>query len=453
MKPKATPGQQAGPSKRQLSRWEKEWKRRRILAVVVALVIVAVVGVLVYGYYDTHYKPWHQPIVKVNGQVFDMRYYVKTLRFYKALSGAEQQDTSQDVQLAQYLVEIIQGNELVRQKAEDFDIDVNDITEAEIEEEIKSQFSFDPDGEVTLDEFNQYVEDFLELRSISRSDFEKLYIKPIILQNKLLEAMGNNEYPRDEPHKYVQVKAILLGTKEDAWEARDIWDEGIEQLVEDYSVSEYYPKDSVEWLPLGIEKSATFEDYAFDEESVGSGVSEPIHDTTYSTKGGYWLVEVLETSGDGDSKELHIQGILLDSNEMVNKVKSEIVGGGDFAELAKEYSLHSASKDNGGDMGLLDQSSVESQFGADNLDNILALEPGKLSEPLPAETSKQSGYWVIEVLDTAERELTDNDWKTLSQDAFNNWFTQESASGKEEGRIKDYILNNNERILWALDHI
>ena len=48
----------------------------------------------------------------------------------------------------------------------------------------------------------------------------------------------------------------------------------LSQLVEDYSVSQYYPKDSVEWLPQGIEKSATFEDYAFDKESVGSVVSE-----------------------------------------------------------------------------------------------------------------------------------------------------------------------------------
>ena len=93
--------------------------------------------------YDNRIKPWHQPIVKVNDRVFDMNYFVKMLRLY----GAGQQNTSQDLQLAQYLVEIIQGNELVRQKAEEFDIDVNDITDAEIEEEIQNQFGFDPDNE------------------------------------------------------------------------------------------------------------------------------------------------------------------------------------------------------------------------------------------------------------------------------------------------------------------
>ena len=102
-------------------------------------------------------------VVKVNGRVFDMDYFVKMLRLYGA-----GQDPSQDYYLAQYAINTIESNELVRQTAEKYGIYAKDITDEEIEEEIKTQFGFDPDNE-SDEEFHQRVEEILDQADVSKS--------------------------------------------------------------------------------------------------------------------------------------------------------------------------------------------------------------------------------------------------------------------------------------------
>jgi len=525
--------------KRRPSRWEREKKRRRILEVIIVVAIIGVVAsgiVVAYGHYI---KPWHQPIVRVNDKVFDMDYFVKMLRLYGA-----GQNPYQDVELArQVATELIPRYELRRQAAEKFDIEVS---EDEIEEQVRSYFGFDPANESEKD-FDQRVEEALKESGLSIVDFEQMFIEPMLLETKLREYIGNREYPEDEEYEHVQVQAMLLGTEEEALEVRSKWeDTGFDHLINATASSRYYPDDSLEWLPQGIESSA-FDDFAFGEGSENIDISAPIFDTTYYTKGGYWLVMVLEERGEGDEKELHIQGILLDSNTKANEARDRIEAGEDFAEIAEEYSLHSGSKDNGGDMGwlsledvksrfgadildlelnslsepisqvywlvkvleergegdeaelhiqgiLLDSNvktseakdrieageefaeiaeeyslhadskdnggdmgwlsleDVESRFGASNLDGILDLELNSLSEPIsPIIISKQSGYWLIEVLNKEDRTLSEEHRDILTSKAFNDWFEEEKKKAEEEGRIKSYL--DNDKILWALEHI
>ena len=434
--------------KRQLSRWEKERKRRHILEIVIVVVIVAVVGLISYGYYATRIKPWHQPIVKVNEKVYDMGYFVKMLRLQQLFGYSWGQNLSQDIEFTSYIVDGIRDNELMRQAAEEFAIT---ITDDEIEEEFRSQAGYDPENE-TLDELNQRVEEVLKDAGLSLADFKQLTIEPALLRSELEEAIGNEEYPEDEEYEHVQVRAVLLGTEEEAEEIKGKWDEGIDQLVEDYSPNYYYPKDSVEWIPRDIESSA-FEDYVFNEGSVDSGVSEPIRDTTYSTTGGYWLVMVLEKDGEGEEETIHIQGILLDSEEEAEEIAGEF-NGENFAELAEEYSLHSSSKGNGGDMDWLSLDDIESQFGEDNLDVIQALALETLSDPVYYEDiSKQSGYWVIEVLEKGDRELIEDHRNIFTSQAFSEWLDGERNS--EENEIVNYLDDEKgyERILWAIEHV
>ena len=513
--------------KRRPSRWERERKRRRILEIIILLVIVGVVAggiVVAYGHYI---KPWHQPIVRVNDRVFDMNYFVKMLRLWGA-----GQDPYQDVGLAQSVVEVIQYHELMRQAARNFEIEVS---EDEIEEKVKSYLGFDPNNE-SEKEFNQRVEEALKEAGLSRADFEEMFVEPMVLEGKLREHIGYQKYPQDGTPQHVQVRALLLRTKEEAWEARERWagywliriigerGEGDEkemhvegilldseekaeevankfdgqnftqlaekyslhtasrenggdmgwlslddvesrfgadalelaindlsepvpiQLVEEYSPSRYYPQDSEEWLPQDIE-SSVFDDFIFGEGSEDIGISEPILDTTYWTNGGYWLIKILDKRGEGE-EEMHLQGILLDSKEKADFLfRSFPLIQENFAQLAKEYSLHSASRENGGDMGWLSLDDVESRFGQD----VLELPLNTLSEPIYEEISKQSGYWLIEVLDKDMRALSEEHRNLLGSEAFNDWREEEERKAEEEGRIESYL--DYEKIFWALEHI
>jgi parvulin-like peptidyl-prolyl isomerase len=526
-KPKVEGSSRRVEPKRRPSRWEREKKRRLILEIIILVVIVGVVAAGIVVAYGQYIKPWHQPIVRVNDRVFDMDYFVKMLRLWGVGSDF--------IQSAQSAVEIIQYHELMRQAAEEFGIP--EVSDDEIKEKVESYLGFDPNSE-TEEEFNQRVDEALKGVGLSRTDFEQMLIEPMLLEIKLREYMGYQKYPQDETPQHVQVQALLLGTKEEAWEARERWDgywlirvleergegddeemhveailldseekaeevadefngdnfaqlakkyslhsssaknggdlgwlsaEDVEsrfgadalelelntlsepipiQLVAEYSPSRYYPtKDSIEWLPQGIE-SSVFDDFAFGEGSEDIGISEPICDTTYWTKGGYWLISVLEERGEGEEKELHLQGILLDSKEKADFLfRSFLLIQDNFAQLAEEYSLHSSSGKNGGDMGWLSVEDVESRFGAD----ILELPLNRLSEPVYEDISKQSGYWVIEVLAREDRELSKEHRDSLSSQAFSDWREEEENRAKEEGWIESYL--DYEKIFWAWEHI
>jgi parvulin-like peptidyl-prolyl isomerase len=212
-------------------------------------------------------------------------------------------------------------------------------------------------------------------------------------------------------------------------------------------ISQNYPDDPVEWLPQGIENSSVFEDYVFGDNVEGI-VSDPINDTTYYTQGGYWLIMVLDSREGEEGEELHLQGILLDSEQTANEVKADLEEE-DFATLAEEFSLHSSSKSSGGDMDWISIDEVESRFG----EEALELEQDEVSEPIYEDISKKSGYWVIEVLEVGDRELIEENREQLIDDAFTDLLEEERNS--EENDIVNHLddEDGSEKLIWALEHI
>jgi len=505
--------------KRQLSKWEKESRRRRIIGIIISVVIV---GVLISGgivAYVELIRPWHQPIVKVNDKTYDMDYFIKMLRVQRTVlefRGYDMSQISEETQ-GQYVVGIIQTNELVRQKAEELSkesgVDITDITDEEINEKFLSWFGFDPDGEVSPEDYNEMINNSLENRDVSRGDFEKLEIIPIILSEKVREAMGNEKYPVAAKYDHVKVKAVLLGTEEEAEEVRRIWDGNFNHIIKEYSPSRYYPEDGywywlvmvtelpeddedceegdlyinamllatekkaeeviaefngnnfaelaekysldssaadggvmgcfssdeieekfgdleaiqelglntlsepisqnypddpVEWLPKGIEGSTVFDNYAFYDGLSQDEISTPIETTD-----GYWLVMVTEGDAEGEEGELYIKAILLDSEEKAEELKTQIEDGGDFAALAQENSLDSSAA-NGGDMGWMSQVDIESKFGAEGLAIVNGNVGSGVSEPKRDTTYTTSGgYWLVMVYKPEEEEEQEGEGKYI----------------------------------------
>jgi peptidyl-prolyl cis-trans isomerase C len=59
----------------------------------------------------------------------------------------------------------------------------------------------------------------------------------------------------------------------------------------------------------------------------------------------------------------HLRHIVLPSEDDANQVIQQARGGADFAALAKQFSLDEATRDNGGDLGMLAQRQLEPVFG------------------------------------------------------------------------------------------
>jgi parvulin-like peptidyl-prolyl isomerase len=104
-------------AKKRPPRWQRDQNISRFLWIVIPLVIALIVVLVGYWGYDTYVAPWSRAVAQVNGTTFDMNYLVKMVRFYRATTGG-------DVDVEQ-VAQVIEENELIRQKAASLGISVS----------------------------------------------------------------------------------------------------------------------------------------------------------------------------------------------------------------------------------------------------------------------------------------------------------------------------------------
>jgi hypothetical protein len=292
-KPKAEEPRRKPSPKVKRSRAEVEKRRRFIVEVVIVITILAAVGLVGYGYYDTQIKPWHQNIVRVNDEAFNMRYYVKMLRLWGVGSSG---NWSQDIELAQSVATVMIDYELLRQAAASPEFSIK-LTDEEVGDRLRAYSGFDGNTE-SIEDFNARLQAILRQYGLSWSDLEDMLIKPMLIQEKLRQIMGERDYASGVPVEYVRVQAMLVTGSDNATAAREEWlsGEDFDQLLKDFSPSKSYGKLSNgvqgEWMPRGMGESS-LEAFAFGD---GSGekfglISDPIEDS--EQEGKFWLVRVL----------------------------------------------------------------------------------------------------------------------------------------------------------------
>lgn len=91
------------------------------------------------------------------------------------------------------------------------------------------------------------------------------------------------------------------------------------------------------------------------------------------------------------AEEYRASHILVDTEEAAQQIITDLEGGADFAELAKEKSTGPSGK-NGGDLGWFGSGVMVPAFEA----AVIALEPGAVSDPVQT----QFGFHVIKLVET-----------------------------------------------------
>lgn len=309
-------------TKRQLARWQRERRRRRITILIGALVIAAVVGIIVYGVYATREGPPQKLLSTVNGTPIERSDYVNALRMYS-------------VSVPEMALLILEDNELLRQGAQALGIGV--IDDEETTEQIKA--SLFPDAEeVSEDEFQESYEQLLDRVGLSDADF-RVFIEADILRTQLL--------------------SYMMGQLPEA------------------------------------------------------------------------------------ALQVHVQGILVATEEEAQDVVGRLGGGEDFADVALEVSIDQASKESGGDLGWFPEGIKVKEFD----DVAFGLEPGTLSEPF----STSQGYWVIEVLEKEnDRPLAEDVRQQLGSTAFRDWLQNQ----REQKVEREVDANELEEVYeWAMAKI
>lgn len=122
-------------------------------------------------------------------------------------------------------------------------------------------------------------------------------------------------------------------------------------------------------------------------------------------------------------EEVKARHILVEDEESAREVKEKIDKGGDFEELAKEYSTDTGTKDKGGDLGYFGKGKMVKEFE----DAAFSLDIGEVSEPVKSEY----GFHIIKVEDRKEakeanyeeskEEIREKIFEQKYPEAYNNW--------------------------------
>ncbi len=395
-------------TKRQLSRWQRQKKRQRLIIGSGIFVVVAAVVTVVAGWYITQYRPLHETVVTVNDTSFNMNYYVNMLKVNYTYG------------LTDDLVRLVEQNELIRQEALKLDISVSN---DEVDQELKR---IDP----------PLSKDYIDL------------LRAEMLVIKLLDEYFEHQVPLSAEQRHIL--AMFLESESQAIEVMARLEAGgdFAELAGELSLESisqtkngdlgWHPEDVLPYLLY----TSIPADYAFDAQ-VGV-LSQPIYDEEKTKSVGYWLIKVLERKEGLD--EVHVQAILLSNEAQAQGVRARLGAGEDFAALAEELSQHEGSRENGGDMGGSTQGTMSPAFDEFAFNYEVELET--VSEPIRDDTVVTTGgYWLIKLLDTDDnRKIEDDDRNLLKAKALDEWVT--SLWDDPENKVESYL--DEDKMSWAI---
>jgi foldase protein PrsA len=138
------------------------------------------------------------------------------------------------------------------------------------------------------------------------------------------------------------------------------------------------------------------------------------------------------------AEQVQASHILVADEATATEVKSKLDAGGDFSELAKEYSTDTTTVESGGDLGYFSSGDMVAEFE----EVAFALDVNEISNPVKTEY----GYHIIKVVDHQEaKEANFEDSKAEIKDTLmNDKMSTEYTTWLEELKEEYEITNNLE---------
>jgi parvulin-like peptidyl-prolyl isomerase len=404
-------------SKQQLSHREKQEKKQRLISIIGLFIIVTVVVVMGVGWFITSYQPMHKAAIRVNNATFNMDYYINMIAY--RLRGNPPQYASY---LTDLVAEDIVQNELIKENAAKLGYTVSD---EEISKALKGQNL--PVSRVSKDTMRTRL-----LNEKMAAEYFDSKVPTTADQRHLLAIFLEGEFQATTIRNRIQAGESFS----DLAAQFSLQDES-KQLKGDFG---YHPLD----IFINSYDVKIPADWAFANDA--GALSLPLYDANISKNVSYWLIRVVGRDVDNEG-DAHIQTILLGSLEDADKVRTRLLAGEDFATVAKEVSLISGAKENGGDLGPIEPGKMHAVFDAFAFD---LKEPlNTISPPIrDIEQSTQGGYWLVKVQEKeANRTISATDREQLKQKAFGDWVAELMLD--PANKIDDTYLDENRKALAA----
>jgi foldase protein PrsA len=147
--------------------------------------------------------------------------------------------------------------------------------------------------------------------------------------------------------------------------------------------------------------------------------------------------EYFEANKDSfaQAEQVEASHILVDDEETAKEVKDKLDNGGDFSELAKEYSTDTSNAESGGELGFFAKGEMVAEFEEKAFD----MKAGEISEPVKTEF----GYHIIKVTDKkdAKEAVLDDHKEEIKDILFDQALQTEYGTWLEEQK-EEYTIDN-----------
>ncbi|RBP00825.1 peptidylprolyl isomerase [Rossellomorea aquimaris] len=152
------------------------------------------------------------------------------------------------------------------------------------------------------------------------------------------------------------------------------------------------------------------------------------------------IKEYFEANKDTFAQEEQVEAshILVEDEKTAQEVKKKLDDGGDFAELAKEYSTDTSNAESGGELGFFAKGEMVTEFD----EKAFAMKKGEISEPVKTEF----GYHIIKVtgkkdakeavLADRKEEIKDILFDQALQTEYGTWIQKKKEDYKIENLLK-----------------
>jgi foldase protein PrsA len=125
---------------------------------------------------------------------------------------------------------------------------------------------------------------------------------------------------------------------------------------------------------------------------------------------------------DREVEQVHARHILVEDEETGKEVLARLNEGEDWAALAQEYSQDTSNKDNAGDLDWFARGMMVPPFE----EVAFTLEPEETSDLVQTDF----GYHIIQVLEKGMKELDEQTYSMMQQQAFQEWFDEQRAAAE-----------------------
>jgi parvulin-like peptidyl-prolyl isomerase len=296
------------PTAGERAKWQKHKRRQHLIFIMGVLVILAVLVLLGFGYYDRVYQPdheeankLHKTVVQVNEAKFSVEYVIDVMSFLN--KQQQQQDTLQSYTIDD-IAQKIEYDELLQQAAPELGISVS---EDEVLAKLKSEMlPEDAPEDLTDAQFLKYYRAVLKAEHISDKEFRSLVISDM-LRTKLLDYL-KAQVPKSAEQVHVQGVLVEKSMATEVADRLVFTGDSLAAVADEvslYTASQGNGGD-LGWLPRGI-MDTKFEEVVF---ALEPGVlSQPIDDKTSQSTGGVWLVSVLEKQPDRAVEDSQAQSL------------------------------------------------------------------------------------------------------------------------------------------------